>query len=281
MLLATGIPGSGKTIFASIVIDYLQKEWTNTSSVGYIYFAYKESASQTVTNLLAALVRTSVESSGTMLSELEARYRETIRHGTRPTTDDILVLLKATMRKRDCNFIVVDALDEGDEHEVEKLVSILRELLDTAASYNIKIMLTSRPSLRANHHFPRCHCLEVRANDADIETYIQGRMSRRAPDVRFNENLGVHIIAGICSIADGMCVHTSLYSKNRNTNGDQSGFCLLNFTWTRRSGRGPLEQSSKLWISFETLTRPERMSTTMLIEKRCNEYKARIMSILR
>ena len=55
-LYCPGIPGAGKTVLASVIIDHLEKTFENNNvGIAYVYCAYNDS-SQTTTNLIASLL---------------------------------------------------------------------------------------------------------------------------------------------------------------------------------------------------------------------------------
>lgn len=55
-LLCSDIPGAGKTVLASIVINNLLMQCNNDVAVTWIYCSYKEKGSQTTENLLATVL---------------------------------------------------------------------------------------------------------------------------------------------------------------------------------------------------------------------------------
>lgn len=57
-LFCPGIPGAGKTIMASTIVDYLQKEFENQDvGIVYLYCNYRRKLEQTALSLLGSLVQ--------------------------------------------------------------------------------------------------------------------------------------------------------------------------------------------------------------------------------
>ncbi|KAF7356057.1 ANK-REP-REGION domain-containing protein [Mycena venus] len=213
ILWCKGMPGAGKTVFASIVVNHLE---TTTSrediAVACMYLNHKETQIQTPSNLLAALWRqlvfdkpTSVDSMGQKL------YRQHFERGTRPSLEEIHELLCSVVAKWSRVFIVVDALDEYPEDERMILLKRLTTMEST-----VNIMLTSRPhitlpSLRYTTN------LEIRAPDEDIRKYVNQRIqahSRLSLHVKTSPELREQIITTILKSVDGMFLLAKLHTES-------------------------------------------------------------------
>ncbi|KAL8754169.1 MAG: hypothetical protein Q9199_004528 [Rusavskia elegans] len=107
-ICCTGMPGAGKSILASVVVDFLRKHRTKTGSTGVaaIYCNFKERQSQTPENLLAAAC----------VQLANCRLK------TRPTCTEVLRVLKDTVRSFDTVYLAIDALDECLEHVRDKFL---------------------------------------------------------------------------------------------------------------------------------------------------------------
>src|SRR3989440_1726345 len=62
-LFCPGIPGAGKTILTSIVVDYLDKKFQNDSSIGiaYVYCNFRQQLEVKPADLLASLLKQLVQ----------------------------------------------------------------------------------------------------------------------------------------------------------------------------------------------------------------------------
>ncbi|KAJ7364164.1 ankyrin repeat-containing domain protein [Mycena albidolilacea] len=213
ILWCKGMPGAGKTVFASIVVNHLETTTRREDiAVACMYLNHKETQIQTPSNLLAALWRqlvfdkpTSVDSMGQKL------YRQHFEKGTRPSLEEIHGLLCSVVAKWSRVFIVVDALDEYPEDER----MILLKRLTTMGS-TVNVMLTSRPhitlpSLRYTTN------LEIRAPDEDIRKYVDQRIqahSRLSLHVQTSPELREQIITTILKSVDGMFLLAKLHTES-------------------------------------------------------------------
>ena len=191
-LLCHGIPGAGKTILSSSIIDHLLENYCPGSGVGiaYFYFDYQDQQSQrfsdVFSNMLKQLVRFSPD-----------RFREIYElHSSKSTNqsfslDEVHALSHEIVALFDRAYIVIDALDECNEADRDKLISRLEKL--QATSGRLHILITSRPKQVVSDAFPGAGLLEISANELDIQTYINERIKterrlqghlRKSPDLK-------------------------------------------------------------------------------------------------
>jgi hypothetical protein len=158
------------------VIDYL-KQTVNGQEIGvaFIYFNYKEKAIQTMVNLVASLLKQLVQTQSVIPSKLRSLYEQHIGRNTRPTLVECSELLHVELTAYSKAFIIVDALDECDESSGSRR-DLIAQLLRLPP--NISLMITSRDVPSIQHKLSHFCRLEVRANDADVRTYLERRIKR-------------------------------------------------------------------------------------------------------
>ena len=78
----------------------------------FIYCNYKEQADQTVSNLVASLLRQVVQGRRAISDDVKSFFERHRRQTSRPTLDQLTDVLISEIRTRSKVFIVVDALDE-------------------------------------------------------------------------------------------------------------------------------------------------------------------------
>lgn len=112
-LFCPGIPGAGKTIMASTVVDHLQKEFENQDiGILYLYCNYRRKLEQTVLNLLGSLIQQMAQQRAGISPELEALYEKHVDRKSKPDLDEMVAILRSEAARFSKVFIVVDALDE-------------------------------------------------------------------------------------------------------------------------------------------------------------------------
>src|ERR1700722_14594825 len=184
----------------SIVVNHLQtlseeNDWVTTA---FIYCNYKEQAKQTVSNLVASLLRQIVQGRRAISDDVKSFFERHRRETSRPTLDQLTDLLISEIRTRSKVFIVVDALDECREDDTTRalLLEVLRSL-----PQQVNLMVTSRNLPSIGRDFEGAKRLHIRAKDDDMKAYIEGRI---ALGPRHLKKLQEAIVNKIVESAKGM-----------------------------------------------------------------------------
>ncbi|EGO03310.1 hypothetical protein SERLA73DRAFT_149665 [Serpula lacrymans var. lacrymans S7.3] len=167
-----GIPGTGKTVLASYIINFLTEKYnTPDVAVAYIYCNYKEQSTQTVYDLVASLLKQLVQDHSSTFTRVASQYQSYRQQGYRPTIQQVHNTLMSEIKQFQQVFVVVDALDEITESDNKRY-----DLLNKLRSLGCSLLVTSREmdSIRkALRNVPYMH---IRAHDDDIRRYIEGRI---------------------------------------------------------------------------------------------------------
>ncbi len=140
MLWCPGILGTGKTFLASIVVEHLKRiRKDQNTAILVIYCGYNDTKNQSVENLVAALIKQTLQLRPNLSTELKDLYRTHTRMDTFPSLQELTGVLRAELARMDDCFIIVDALDEILD-ESKRLL-----LLETLTHGKVNIMVTSRP----------------------------------------------------------------------------------------------------------------------------------------
>jgi Cdc6-like AAA superfamily ATPase len=232
-LFCPGIPGAGKTMLASIVVDYLSNAIrAEDVGIAYMYCTYRNRLEQTPIRLLASLLKQLLQELRFIPEGLKNLYEYHIAKNTFPTLDEVSKILNSEMARYSKVFIVIDALDEcaDDDGAREILLSEVNALQTTNP---MNLMVTSRPILKIEQKFQKAMQLEIRASDADVQKYLEGQMSRLASCVTRNISLQETIKSEIVKAVDGMYVSLTRIIEYDSSLTFEPGFFLPSFTWTR------------------------------------------------
>ncbi|KAJ7218758.1 ankyrin repeat-containing domain protein [Mycena rebaudengoi] len=208
IIWCSGIPGAGKTVLASIVVDYLRNHLQNDSIVvAAAYLNHKESEVQSPSNILAGLWWQLV-SERPLSASVQKLYQEHQKQRTRPSFDEVRDIVRSTIAEWSKVFIVVDALDEySEDHR--------RILLDTLTTIGtVTLLLTSRPNIAPVAFFPTAPVVEIRAREEDIRRYIDVHIqtsARLSKHIRARPELRAEIESKIISNVDGMFLLAKLH----------------------------------------------------------------------
>ncbi|RYP70705.1 hypothetical protein DL771_005309 [Monosporascus sp. 5C6A] len=171
-----GIPGAGKTILTSIVVEDLTARLGNDESIGiaYLYCAFKRQGEQKPKELLASLLKQLSQRRPSLPDRVRSLYDEHKDKGTRPCFDEILKALQSVAGLYSRVFIIVDALDEcQDRHGC--LTSFLPAIFSLQATTETNLFATSRHVPEIAVMFKGSISVEIRATDDDVRRYLDGR----------------------------------------------------------------------------------------------------------
>jgi hypothetical protein len=143
--------------------------------IAFLYCNYKEKEDQTTVNLVASLLQQLVQRQPVIPSQLRLLYEQHIRKKTRPTLAECSELLHMELTTCPRAFIIVGALDECDETSGARRDLISQLLRLPPSTY---MMVTSRGVPSIKHELNRFSRLEIHASDADVRTYLEGRIER-------------------------------------------------------------------------------------------------------
>ncbi|KAL8669952.1 MAG: hypothetical protein Q9168_005486 [Polycauliona sp. 1 TL-2023] len=188
-LCCEGIPGAGKTIIASIIVNHLERRReTNSrsetglidSSLTYCFCSFKEKAVQTAENIVGSIVKQLAEAYPKRISPfLKDLYEARSRTHERPLLADLTLLLGSVLLP--CfrtNYIVVDALDECDDEVKDSLINRFDDLQKIC---NLKLLFTLRPgTITGLHVLNKTGFVDIRARDKDIGEYIDYRIASQS-----------------------------------------------------------------------------------------------------
>ncbi|KAI0015802.1 hypothetical protein F4780DRAFT_785950 [Xylariomycetidae sp. FL0641] len=138
-----GIPGSGKTIMSSTIVEDMQTHCQNDpgKSIAYYYFHFQEPGNHPPEQLLRSLLVQYAAQSPVIPSEVNNIRQNCERFGRSPSESELSSALQALLRNIPSSFLVIDALDECAGRP--KVLKILGKLVEGMP--NLHIVIASRP----------------------------------------------------------------------------------------------------------------------------------------
>lgn len=199
------MPGAGKTMIASIVIDHLYAKHETDSRVGiaYLYCNFRRRDEQKPVDLLASLLKRLVQGRPTLPNSLRDLYERCKNKQSRPSFEEISKELHSIIASFSTTFIVIDALDEcqvSDGGQTKFLSEILRLQTKTGAN----LLVTSRFIPHIVAQFQAAASVEIRASNGDVQRYVDGQLSRLPSFVRRNLDIQEQVKTAIVKAVDGM-----------------------------------------------------------------------------
>jgi hypothetical protein len=208
-----GIPGCGKTILSSTIIEHLLKYCQdNTGMVtAYFYFDFNDAQKQDPELMLRSLLRQLLQRSITIPKNVDALFSSCDNGEQRPSVHALLEATQQAAQEFTQVYVVLDALDECTQR------SELMDVLETVAGWkldNLHLLMTSRKerdiesSLEFYIKGEDAVCLQRHVVDQDIQRYVQQRLRNDRGLAKWNKDAGIRqeIEAALISGARGMYV---------------------------------------------------------------------------
>lgn len=178
-LFCPGIPGAGKTILTSIVVEELTTRFSNDPTVGiaYIYCNFRRQHEQKINDLQTSLLKQLSDARPSFLVGLKSLYDEHKAKQTRPSLDEISRTLQSVASTYSRLIIIVDALDECQVSD-DCRVKFLTEILNLQNRTRVNLFATSRTIPEITERFRGSITVEIRAHSEDVRQYLDGRISQ-------------------------------------------------------------------------------------------------------
>ncbi|KAF5633561.1 ankyrin protein [Fusarium sp. NRRL 25303] len=210
-LFCPGIPGAGKTILTSIVINSLEDLFSNDKTVGiaYVYCNFQRQNDQTAKELLASLLKQLLQSLPAIPESIKLLYQRHKNNGSPPLLEDISSKLLSATKLFSRVFIIVDALDECRITDGTRK-KFLEEIFKLQLHSKANVFITSRPMPDVKDQFQTSITLEVRATDADVERFLRGQMPQ-LPSFFRRDGLEELVISQVVRSVKGMFLLAQLH----------------------------------------------------------------------
>jgi hypothetical protein len=206
-LFCPGIPGAGKTILTSIIVEELTTWFSDDPTIGiaYIYCNFRRQDEQKINDLLASLLKQLAESQPSLPSTVKELYDRHRTKRTRPSLEEISRSLRAVTTLYSRVFLIVDALDECQvSNSCRK--SFLSEMFSLQANHRVNLFATSRFIPEITTKFQGNISFEIRASKEDIGRYLEAHMRHLTSFDDWNQQLQDEIKVEISDAVDGMYV---------------------------------------------------------------------------
>ncbi|KAH6844764.1 ankyrin repeat protein [Chaetomium sp. MPI-CAGE-AT-0009] len=210
-LFCPGIPGAGKTILTSIVVDDLHARFRDDVHIGiaYLYCNFRRQADQKVEDLLSSVIRQLAQDQSSLPECLRILY-DKHKGRTRPSFGELSSALQTVANLFSRVFIAVDALDECQLSDGSRS-KFLTEIFALQRKAGVNIFATSRYVPDVTERFKDNVSLEIRAHPGDIQRYIEGNMAHMPLCVARNPDLQEEVITKILHAVNGMFLLAQLH----------------------------------------------------------------------
>ena len=185
-------------------MDFLiqrKKQLQERLGIAHMYCNYKETQNQVAEKMVSKLLQQLLQQMDHIPKYVQVLYEDHVKAEMRLGREEALATLRSVATSFARVFIVIDALDECDPAVLNSFIRPLTKLPD------ICVLVSSRDLPSIERCFASCRRLEIRANEADIRSYVQDRIEEEvelADFVNEDENLREKIICTLVQRSCGM-----------------------------------------------------------------------------
>ncbi|KAI9713974.1 MAG: hypothetical protein M1820_000704 [Bogoriella megaspora] len=217
-LVGVGIPGAGKTLISTIVIESLRATRPGPDQIVlYAFCNYQDRSRHSIANVLCGLLRQVASDS----EDFRMLATSSISGSSAVSTDDARAMLRLALRGYSKVFIVIDAMDEfgnsDDDIAKKDLLAELLLLRDLCS-----IFITSRLSFEGMitdkiAAVAAPFKLEIKAQSKDLELWMDQEIPKLRDFVARSEKLQQSIRAAVVTSVQGMFLLARLYMNALRT----------------------------------------------------------------
>jgi len=202
-----GIPGAGKTILCSTIIEHVTKlpGTAFTYECAYFYFDFNDPQKRTVTGMLWSIITQLCLHRPQLPPEVQELYTKCDNGKWEPDTESLIKTVLLLFKNSERIYLVMDALDECAEHdELFDFIPRLRCL----ASGHVNLLVTSREERDIANALQ--DVIEVRIGleshvvDGDIRLHVQKCLATDKRLGKWNPHIRQEIQDALVQGAHGM-----------------------------------------------------------------------------
>ncbi|KAI9666681.1 MAG: hypothetical protein M1821_004617 [Bathelium mastoideum] len=213
LLYIHGVPGAGKTILASVIINRLL---SLKIPVLYFYCKHNQHKKNTFGDILRALVAQSISQDGSSLSYI---YEVCSTKDRVMMTSMLEELLDVAFDSHNVSFVVLDGLDECTSGEAEKAISWFVSRCEKQGSLDsgqIRLACVGQrvETLQQLLSSAEEICLENKQHQRDIFTYVEGRAHDLKDEFEIDSQTETSIIKRTTDSAKSMFLFAKLVMEN-------------------------------------------------------------------
>lgn len=204
-LFCAGIPGAGKTILTSIVVDELTSRFGDDMQVGIAFLCcnFRRTHEQRSEDLVASLLKQLSRGLPTLPESVKSLHNKHKERRSRPSFDELSNALRSVAAGYQKAFIIVDALDECEATDGCRQ-KFLQDMFALVDKFGVNLFATSRSIPEVAAKFLTATKLEIRASPEDVRKYVDGSISRLPSFVGRSPELKEEVVTEIIKAVDGM-----------------------------------------------------------------------------
>ncbi|KAK0618870.1 hypothetical protein B0T14DRAFT_430357 [Immersiella caudata] len=197
-----GIPGAGKTILTTHLIDAVKARCDGEERTAYVYYYcyfgnHQDEASPFLRWVIERLCR--------QTDAVPPHLHQLFRDGAEPSLVDLLRVLETVIQEYGAVYLVIDALDESTPRD--DLLRVVRDLATDTRFTKMRILATSRQYIDIENVMSQFSAPISMRNewlDEDIRLFVKAQLSSNERLRRWPTDLQLAALEGLSAKAKGM-----------------------------------------------------------------------------
>ncbi|KAH6883794.1 hypothetical protein BKA70DRAFT_1341518 [Coprinopsis sp. MPI-PUGE-AT-0042] len=212
VLLGTGIPGAGKSILASALVEHVETQQPcfvgQRLIVAYVFLQPQDDLS--LTQILAALIRQTLEKWPDLITSVDTQFASCRQQHARLTREEHIAALKRLWARIENVYLIMDGLHEVTEEVRRSLLKVV-----SPSVMNVSLFITSR-SMDVPYRtlLPDViHTYWIHATNEDVRSLVTLQLEHRCIDGKIFGMELERIVKIVWKASGGMFLHASLQMK--------------------------------------------------------------------
>jgi NACHT domain len=196
-----GIPGAGKTILASFLIEQAKARCSHNRHAVIYYYCYFANNQDEANPLLKWFIGQLCRKSKAIPREIMDLYH----NNHEPTLTQLLQALDCILQEFDSIYILIDAVDESLPRD--NLIRVIRDLVTDQRFSKIRVLATSREYIDIETTFSPISISVSMSNDLvteDIGVYVSSTLRSNPKFVNWQQDLLLEVEETLSKGAKGM-----------------------------------------------------------------------------
>ena len=206
-LWLTGIPGAGKTVLCSTIIEHVKGlcQRNAHSQIAYFYFDFNDPQKRTIVGMLRSMIVQLCAGEAQLSIRVHDLYNQCNDGNEQPTLKDLIKTLFSLLENGKGTYLIMDALDECSERE--KLMDVIDQIIKNPSLY-VNLLMTSRKEQDILEGFQDVIDFQIDLKgdgiDTDIELHIRKRLENDKRLRKWNSLIKQEILEALITGAHGM-----------------------------------------------------------------------------
>lgn len=177
LLWLHGIPGCGKTILTSTVVEHVRAlcEGNAQSQYVFFYFDFNDSKKMEVAGFLRSSLTQLASQNSKTLKEVEDLYIQNDRGAKQPDKERVLSTLLSALQSAHRTYLIIDALDECSQRE--EMLDVISNIHQRCSS-QISILVASRDEYDIREKLTTLKSDDIGIQDAVVDSDIRLHVNR-------------------------------------------------------------------------------------------------------